>query len=91
MKKLHWKKKTFSDLSGSWVEAHVPVLDWTYSVEESYESNGTYEAYVLLGPGVDSPKKLHSGTKSLEKAKALCTQHLTKSLEKLQAYLPTQG
>lgn len=87
MKKLNWKTKTFSDLSGSWMEAHVPVLDWTYSVEEAYATDGTYEAYVLPGPGAE-PKKLHSGTKSLEKAKSVCAQHLTKSLEKLQAYLP---
>lgn len=90
MKTLHWKKKTFSDLSGTWLEAHVPTLEWTYSVEEITEGSGKYEAFALLGAEVSEPKKLHEGSKSLESAKALCAQHLIKSLQKLQAYLPSK-
>jgi hypothetical protein len=85
-KDLPWKTCTFSDNSGSWLEAYIPHLKWTYVVEE--ESTKNYRCSLFINNHCSEPAPLHAKPlKSLRNAKEACLNHFRSIATQFQAAL----
>jgi len=77
MNKLKWKTKYLDDKSGSWLEADVKPLGWTYIVDSKYLVKNQYECFLWVskesGEETQFTKK---SFKTVEKAQEECEKHL---------------
>jgi len=89
MKTLPWKTVFFDDRSGSWLEAYIPHLQWTYIVEQSQANlKKGYLCSVYLNNHAPEATPLHkTPVKSLRNAKEACLNHLLKTERGITKYL----
>ena len=88
MKTLPWKTVFFDDKSGSWLEAYIPHLQWTYIIETDYFTRPGYVCSVYLNTHCPESTPLHkTSVKSLRNAKEACLNHLLRTERHMRRYL----
>lgn len=83
---LKWKKKTLDDNSGSWIEADIKALNWTYVVDQDYDSKD-YVTFLFVTNFADETKISKKNFKTQEAAQAFCEEHLKSIHQKLSKLL----
>ena len=81
MNKLKWKTKHLDDKSGSWIEADVKPLGWTYVVdnitdEHKGKYNEVFGCFLFVSKNTDETRFTKKTFKSVEKAQEECEKHL---------------
>lgn len=81
MSKLKWKTKHLDDKSGSWLEASVKALDWTYVVDNTIDQhkgkyNEVFGCFLFVSKYADETKFTKKTFKTAEKAQEECEKHL---------------
>jgi hypothetical protein len=88
MKTLPWKTVSFEDKSGSWLEAYIPHLQWTYIIEKDHFARSGYACSVYLNAHCSDSTPLHKrSVKSLRNAKDACLNHLLRTERHMRRYL----
>jgi len=83
---LKWKKKVCDDNSGSWIEADVKVLTWTYVVDQDYVTKD-FGTFLYVSDCADETKISKKNFKTQEAAQAFCEEHLKAIHQKLSKFL----
>ena len=83
---LKWKKKVCDDNSGSWIEADVKVLSWTYVVDQDYVTKD-FGTFLYVSDCADETKISKKNFKTQEAAQAFCEEHLKAIHQKLSKLL----
>lgn len=86
MKKIIWKKKYLNDRSGFWFETNIKSLDWTYVIEEGYNSE-KYYCYLFQNNFSDEVSLSKKHFKNIEDAQIFCENHLKMTAKKLNDFL----
>ena len=78
MNKLKWKTKYLDDKSGSWVEANVHPLGWTYVIDDKETSKGSvFNCFLFISKDSSEEIEFTKKTfKSVEKAQEQCEKHI---------------
>lgn len=81
MSKLKWKTKYLDDKSGSWLEANVKALDWTYVVDNTIDQhklkyNDAFGCFLFVSKYADETRFTKKTFKTAEKAQEECEKHL---------------
>lgn len=88
--KLKWKKRTYDDLSASWLEADVKSLKWTYVVDIAPESN-KYTCFLFLEEKACQEVRITSRLFSTQQsAQQFCEDHLFKTYTQLKKLFNTK-
>ena len=72
---LKWKKKTLDDNSGDWLEADVKPLNWTYVVDQSYDTKD-FQTFLFVNDFADETRISKKNFKTQEAAQTFCEEHL---------------
>ena len=83
---LKWKKKVCDDNSGDWLEADVKPLNWTYVVDQDYNSKD-YVTFLFVTDFADETKISKKNFKTQEAAQNFCEEHLKAIYQKLSKLL----
>ena len=83
---LKWKKKVCDDNSGDWLEADVKPLNWTYVVDQDYDSKD-FVTFLFVTDFADETKISKKNFKTQEAAQAFCEEHLKAIHQKLSKFL----
>ena len=83
---LKWKKKVCDDNSGSWIEADVKALNWTYVVDQDYVTKD-FGTFLYVNDFADETKISKKNFKTQEAAQTFCEEHLKAIYQKLSKFL----
>lgn len=83
---LKWKKKVCDDNSGSWIEADVKALTWTYVVDQDYATKD-FGTFLYVNDFEDETKISKKNFKTQEAAQTFCEEHLKAIHQKLSKLL----
>ena len=83
---LKWKKKVCDDNSATWLEADVKALNWTYVVDQDYDSKD-FVTFLFVTDFADETRISKKNFKTQEAAQAFCEEHLKAIHQKLSKLL----
>lgn len=84
--KLKWKEKECGDKSGTWIEAEVKPLKWTYIVDNT-ANRSQYHCYLFLESVTCEETKLTDKPfKTEEAGKRFCEKHIEKTYHNMKKF-----
>lgn len=86
MKKLKWKKKYCSDLSGHWYETHIKPLNWIFILDKN-DSEEVWRIFLNVNKNFDETEITSKTFKKLEEAQKFVENYLYKIYTNLKKFL----